>query len=247
MSLAYVGGKYRQSKVWAPLILKMAAEKFHPGSDGIAHGSLPHYLEPFCGGCSVLEKVAPYFQTVQASDLNPDLILLWKAVQAGTPFPNHISKEEYLEFKAQTSPSALRGFAGFGCGFCGIFFAPYHDGAAKTNRTLSKTCSLIQNVLFECKSYKKTVGIGSQSVVYCDPPYLGTGGFNRKSGGVNKDEPFNHDEFWETMRKWRSTGALLFISEYQAPPDFACISEVELAVNSMSKKNGAKQKDRLWM
>ena len=47
------------------------------------------------------------------------------------------------------------------------------------------------------------------TLVYCDPPYANTTGYSL--GG------FNHDEFWKTMRSWSSNGAVVLVSEYDAP------------------------------
>jgi site-specific DNA-adenine methylase len=52
-------------------------------------GQLLPYFEPFCGGCSVLQ----YFlgsgdRLIYASDINPDLIFMWKVIQ-NTPIQVH--------------------------------------------------------------------------------------------------------------------------------------------------------------
>jgi site-specific DNA-adenine methylase len=49
-------------------------------------------------------------------------------------------------------------------------------------------------------------------LVYCDPPYQNTQGYS--TGG------FNHEAFWETMRRWTRTGARVVISESSSPVDF---------------------------
>ena len=51
---------------------------------------------------------------------------------------------------------------------------------------------------------------GEDDVIYADPPYAGKSGY-----GV----AFDNEEFWEWCRRPRR--ALLIISEYSAPPDFA--------------------------
>lgn len=48
-------------------------------------------------------------------------------------------------------------------------------------------------------------------VVYCDPPYKGTGGY-----GIE----FNVDAFWEWVR---TRNYPVYVSEYQAPEDFVSI------------------------
>ena len=55
-------------------------------------------------------------------------------------------------------------------------------------------------------------------VVYCDPPYKNTGGY-----GIQ----FNSDAFWEWAR---TRDYPVYVSEYQAPDDFASIWSKEKRV-----------------
>ena len=48
-------------------------------------------------------------------------------------------------------------------------------------------------------------------VVYCDPPYAGTGGYGRE---------FDHDAFWQWCR---TRDFPVYVSEYRAPEDFISI------------------------
>jgi len=241
LSIAYVGGKHRQSKVWAPLMLELARKK---------SPDLPHYLEPFVGGGSMLDKMAPNFQMVHAGDASPNLIAMWRHLQTHGPdsFPAHLSKEEWLNYKTEAEPSAMRGFAGFGCSFYRVFFASYMDSAKTTRNGLAKSYPSIQSVSFECCSYERwNSAVTKNTIVYCDPPYAGSDkAAFRSQGAFSRD--FSHDAFWSCMRDWRSRGALVFVSEYDAPEDFHCISELELGKSTASKTNSkTKQKDRLWI
>lgn len=49
------------------------------------------------------------------------------------------------------------------------------------------------------------------NVVYCDPPYAGTGGYGRE---------FDHDAFWQWCR---TRDFPVYVSEYRAPEDFISI------------------------
>ena len=51
-------------------------------------------------------------------------------------------------------------------------------------------------------------------LIYCDPPYKATEGYSTGE--------FDHDKFWETMRKW-SQNNCVFISEETAPSDFKVV------------------------
>ena len=53
-------------------------------------------------------------------------------------------------------------------------------------------------------------------VVYCDPPYRGTGNYRHTK------EKFDHDKFWEWVR---TRDFPVYVSEYGAPDDFVSIFE----------------------
>ena len=83
------------------------------------------YLEPFCGSLGVLIHMTDTFDCT-AADYHPDLIEMWKAVQDNSfKPPVKVSEEDYLKIKQTSSPSALKGFVGFGCSFGGQFFGGY--------------------------------------------------------------------------------------------------------------------------
>ena len=68
------------------------------------------------------------------------------------------------------------------------------------------------NVHFYNKSYSDYEP--KNMLIYCDPPY-------RETEGYSTGE-FNHELFWETMRKW-SKNNCVFISEDSAPSDFKVV------------------------
>ena len=70
-------------------------------------------------------------------------------------------------------------------------------------------------------------------VVYCDPPYQGTG------AAYCKD--FDHERFWNWVRCKARLGVKVFVSEYNAPEDFISVFECEkmkLGKGGNSAKNG---------
>ena len=85
--------------------------------------------------------------------------------------------------------------------------------AATSQRSLLKQLPLIQDVEFHSGSY--TQFKPENMLIYCDPPYQGTTSY----GAVGE---FNHEEFWDTMRKWSENNTVV-ISEYNAPDDFECV------------------------
>ena len=196
-----MGGKMRIGKQLAGVI-----QRFNPVT----------YHEPFCGMFSVGKHVVCQKRT--ASDIQPDLILLLKAVRDGwTDMPTNITEEQYNALsRAESSP--LRGFVGFGCSFYGKFFGGFardpsmNDFGTIARNNMLKLAPMIQGVDFKCLSYWEYVG--KADMLYCDPPYAGTTDFS--SG------EFNHDDFWEWKRR-QSRERNVVVSEYTAPEDFKAI------------------------
>jgi DNA adenine methylase len=209
----YQGGKKRIGKRIANVMKRVEDELIdHP---------MP-YLEPFCGMCSVLRHFSfKGDRDVYASDIHPDLILMWKAVQEGWKPPRKCSKKEYSRLK--TSPSSpKRSFVGFAASFGGNFFSGGFrikkggsDFLGQAYRGLMKTAKDVKNVTFQgpC-SYDDYEPEGM--LIYCDPPYKGN------KLGSDLFRKFDHDAFWDTMRKW-SKNNMVFISEWTAPRDFVKI------------------------
>ena len=70
--------------------------------------------------------------------------------------------------------------------------------------------SINNGVLLSNLSYEE-VPIERDSVIYCDPPYKDTNTYL---------DDFNHDKFYQWLRKCREKNQQVFISEYQMPDDF---------------------------
>lgn len=90
----------------------------------------------------------------------------------------------------------------------------------------------MDGVKFAQSSYEE-LDVPANSVIYCDPPY-------RKTKG------FDHDKFWNWCRKKAEEGHSVFISEYSAPADFTCIWEKEVT-NAMGTTNTYKPIERLFV
>ena len=157
-----------------------------------------------------------------ASDINKDLILMWKALQQGWTPPNECSEIKYNELKYDSKNSPERGFIGVVASWSGIFFHAYRLKYAKGKknfmdegyRGIMKVVPIVKNVEFSIGSYDEHSP--ENMLIYCDPPYLGN-----KLGNKNHSffRNFDHDKFWDIMRKW-STNNIVIISESNAPSDF---------------------------
>ena len=226
-----MGGKSRIAKYILPLILKDRRPD-------------QWYVEPFCGGCNTLAKVpGPRI----GADINSDLIAMWRALQNGWEPPKYVTEEEYRRIEKFGSPE-LRGYVGFAFSFGAQYFGvfarevrgkKYTKGERKGNyealkirgeesfRGFKKDRKYLNGVGFYNCSFKD-LPLPPESVVYCDPPYLGT---------VSYGEKFNHSYFWDWVRA-QSQKHKIFVSEYQAPKDFKVVWEKEIKIYSAVHAHG---------
>lgn len=189
------------------------------------------YWEPFLGGANSFSKIAPMFNQAYGSDSHEDLILMWKAARDGWVPPFIVSETEYAELRV-ASPSALRGFVGFGGSFGGKWFGGYARGGKNADGTpRNHQAESARAVLARVKEMKSTgtyikfrqanysdYDVTSDYVVYCDPPYRSTLTY-AQSG------QFNHDDFWRWAERQHYNGALILVSEYSAPSNWVAIAE----------------------
>lgn len=78
------------------------------------------------------------------------------------------------------------------------------------------------------KDYRE-VEIKSNSVIYCDPPYINTASYSENG--------FNHDEFYQWVRDNKNP---VFISEYTMPDDFKVIASMSKIQKLSSQKENRK-------
>jgi hypothetical protein len=110
--MQYQGGKSRIARPIAETIRRMYPKK-------------TEIWEPFCGGGAVTLALSKVGFHVHASDIHPDLILMWQSIVAGDDSVTaDVSEEEYNALKA-APPSARRGFVGFGASFGGGWFGGF--------------------------------------------------------------------------------------------------------------------------
>lgn len=180
------------------------------------------FVSLFCGSCSVESKVTGYDRII-LNDKHKYLIAMLRGVQAGYELPETITEEQYQAIRAnKDADPVLAGFVGFGCSFGGKWFGGYARNkggtnyAAQSKRSLLKDMATLGGAEIFCGDYKQ-VPIPPGAVVYADPPYDNTTGYN--------NEKFNSTEFWQAMRLLADTGHTVYISEQTAPPDFVCVWE----------------------
>lgn len=233
--MQYMGGKSRIARYIAEIINNTL-------NGGGAFNEIPRRQEPysntfgadpqryggacfvslFCGSCSVESKVTGYDRII-LNDKHKYLIAMLRGVQAGYELPETITEEQYQAIRAdKDADPVLAGFVGFGCSFGGKWFGGYARNkggtnyAAQSKRSLLKDMATLGGAEIFCGDYKQ-VPIPPGAVVYADPPYDNTTGYN--------NEKFNSTEFWQAMRLLADTGHTVYISEQTAPPDFVCVWE----------------------
>lgn len=213
--MRYMGSKYGIGKTISEFISSMCPPDTVDG-----------YLEPFCGSLGVFQHMTNKgYKKIIASDVQPDLIELWKTIQSNKlKLPANISEKEYNKIKLYKSPNAMKAIAGFGLSFGGKYFAGYaQKWAGNSERNylqelkngLEKLKPLIsaKNIKFYNRSYNYYSP--KNMLIYCDPPYKNTQNYA-------STDNFDHEEFWNTMRKWAKNNCV-FVSEETAPKDFKSV------------------------
>jgi site-specific DNA-adenine methylase len=216
--MAYLGGK---SKGADHILQVLNHEMFDNNYD---------YLEPFVGYGHILRRVVNK-KSYTASDVNPLLITLLKAIQCNTPLPT-ITRERYDHLRKQTDISLERAVAAFQYSFNGKEFGGWVGGRNDTptysrpngridhmanSRTnyykMLRNNSIFQATQLKCCSYEDITPFNK--LCYVDPPYQATTKYGTQT--------FDSDRFWETMRRW-SRDNIVLISEYDCPRDFVLVA-----------------------
>lgn len=237
--MKYMGSKARIAKFIVPII----QQKIDESGKRI-------YIEPFAGGCNVIDKVKAERRI--ASDKNRYLVALFEHLQEGGELPEYITREEYNKVRANIKqfPAWYAGAVGFLASYNGRFFDGGYAGYGKDKGRVrdyyreSKNNILnqmqqggIAGIEFQARDYKEFTPQGC--VIYCDPPYEGT-----KQYGNAKD--FDYTEFWEVMRKWSKHNNIVLISELSAPDDFITVWEKEVD-RSMKAKEHFRATEKLFI
>lgn len=193
-----------------------------------------YFVEPFCGALNVTAQMTG---ARLANDMNPYLFTLYSSLQAGWVPPDYLSEEEYASLKnTKDSSNPLTAFAGFGCSFAGRWFGAYARDSKRSNYCLSAKNSLLKkfdrcsDVTFSCVSYKQ-LSPTDQCLVYCDPPYADTTGYDAVGG-------FDNTAFWQWVRELASKGVTVLVSEYKAPADFTSVWSTQHTVTAGSARQG---------
>lgn len=211
-----MGGKTRIAKEILPLILADRKEG-------------QYFVEPFCGGCNVTDKVSG---NRIANDYNGYLIVMFRGPVSGEKYPEQMSRELYNDVRecfrsgSDKYDPGFIGWVGFMASYRAKFFGGYSGAYMRNNgryedrisesvRSIMRQVPKLQGIEFRTGDYRN-LQIPDESIIYCDPPYMNTTGYA---------DGLNHDEFWQWCRERVYDGHKVYVSEYQAPDDFIQIWE----------------------
>lgn len=206
------------------------------------------YVEPFCGGCNMMDKMTG---NRIAGDKHKYLIAMHQGVQDGYPFPQEISKEYYNDVRTSYKTEdgrfsdALIGWVGWTSSFNGRFFEGGYSGKGKDGvdyiargiKNILTQAPLLADVNFVHSRYDE-LQYPEESVIYCDPPYLGTSPYDK--------ELFDYSAFYDWLKMMKKKGHKVFISEWQMNEDFRCVWE-KPTMNTISLTASYAQKERLYI
>jgi len=205
-----------------------------------------NYVEPFVGGCNMIDEVAPNIgMPCIGADGNSYLIAMWKALQDGWDPPRKVSREHWRSCKEAPEfyPPEEVAFVGLACSFGARWFEGYASNkvncnyAATSRRVLNKQMSKLAKVDFIESDYKDLY-IPPNSLIYCDPPYKGTGQY-----AVN----FNHEQFYDKCVDWVIEGHTVLVSEYSAPEYFNKLLEIPHFSSMSRRSNAVKRTENLYL
>ena len=219
--MKYMGSKSRIAKYIVPII-----------QEYINKSDFKYYIEPFCGGCNVIDKVN--HPNKLAGDKQYYLIELLNNLDKFNELPkDFVSKEHYSEVrnaynngnKEKLFEDWYIGAIGFLASYNGRFFDGGYAGLGnekgrirnyydECKRTLEEQLPNLTGIRFYHKDYLFWTKV-SNALIYCDPPYKDTKQYNSSKG-------FNHDKFWKWC-KYMSNKNIVLISEEQAPEEFEII------------------------
>jgi DNA adenine methylase len=226
--MRYLGGKH-----WIAGPLAKAVAPYREGR---------RLLEPFCGGLSITVALQPE----EAADASRPLIELIMAVRAGFDPPTEISENLYDEVKTAGPDHPLYNFVGLCATWGGKWWGGYARGhkrqinpAGAARTALLRKVSETKSVNFTCRSYEETP-FRPGDVLYCDPPYAGT-----TEGYATP--PFYSPDFWDWCRWASSCGAVVLVSEFNAPEDMETVAIFPRKTNVRKGVSGGEVLDKLFL
>lgn len=240
--MVYMGSKSKYAKFIIPILQK-----------AIDDNGIKNYIEPFCGGCNIIDKII--CENKYAFDRSDTLIaLLQTAATDFTKIPVDGNREmwdkgkDYVKNGIRPADMSLAeiGAIEFLGSYCnGGFPRGYAKNTSTRNyyqeayRNLQTQSPNLKDIQFKCQNYWE-LGDVKNCVIYCDPPYAGT-----KIYGYANQPKMDYNHFWNWVRAL-SKNNYVFISEQTAPDDFKPVWEQEVK-RTTNKTNDFKAVEKLFV
>ncbi len=230
--MVYQGSKNRIAKFIVPIIQKYIDEN-----------NIDTYIEPFVGGCNIIDKVC--CKRKIGSDNNEDLITLLQYVKKDNELsiaPEECVFEHYADVRSNRySDKYSREYIAL-IGYCASYGGRYFEGGygrdSRGERNIYKErlnnlkmqATNLKDIEFYCRDYKEYLNMNIKNAVfYLDPPY-------RKTKEYAK-QVINYEEYYDFCREL-SKDNIVLMSEYNMPENFKCVWKKERLV--MQKSNRTK-------
>jgi len=230
--MKYMGSK---SRIKAHL-LKFISEAIRTSGTNV-------FIDPFCGGCNVVDEVQCAHRI--ASDISLPLIELFKALVRGQELPVSVSKDLYDDVRKNRYtgkyPQWMVGAVGYLASYNGKMFGGladtiktkggvryYYDEA---KRNIEAQIRRLIDVKFECCDYVQYSDYQG-AVIYCDIPYAGVTQYA-------ESKKFDYDRFWNWCRHV-SKNNIVLVSERNAPSDFMPRWSLEVTRTLIGRTVGVK-------
>ena len=234
---------------------RLLAKELLPIIDGyLASDAIKAYVEPFVGGCNMIDKVD--YPVRYGNDNNKYLIAMLSALGAvRDEMPDEMPREEYEAVRADYNAGGkdytdwYTGAVGFlasrsGRFFDGGFSGIFTDKDGKTRnyyleakRNLLAQAPKLEGIRFGWGDYRNTCSDWKDALIYCDPPYKGVKTYSTSRG-------FDHAAFWDWCHKMSQENVVL-VSEQSAPdePWIECVWEqdVKRAINHSGTKEATEK------
>lgn len=244
--MRYQGSKAKLAKDLIPIITeKLTDDKF--------------FIDLFGGGMNLVCNVN--HKKKIACDINSYIIALWQTISAyGMDcVPQNVTledycaaKEAYLNNDFSRFSRAQIGYIATCCSYGGGWFSGYaHFNPKKNEDHIKEAYNGLKKQVENFKYLRETdfcemsyeeietypyVNL-KNSIIYADPPYCNTKRY---------ESDFNHVLFWEWVRNiTKAYGTKIYISEYEAPTDFKCVWQKDVADGMGTTKTGMKQNRKI--
>ena len=203
------------------------------------------WVEPFVGGGNLIDKVKG--RRIGA-DVNPATINALKCIlDRAQDLPKNnkeFTKDDYENLR-NGGDVWFKDFALFCYAFTGRYkgiWAKNNDGQDYVKNSYNSAIrqqSNLQGVELLCCSYEE-LKIPNESLIYCDPPYF-------KTNGYNGTEKFNHEIFWQWCELNVNEGHIVFVSELTGGGNFIPVWQKGISALNTYKGEYKKMQEKLFI